>query len=242
MPTSPDTETLRRLLDLQAEDTAIKRLEDRRASLPEAQRLSEVKESLTELESDLEIAARQDADASREQTRLEQEVDLLDKKIEREQGRLFSGGVSNPKELSSLQSEIEMLKRQRSALEDRLLEVMEKKEQTAATLSSLQEEHSRVSAEAAEIDEQVSLLLQEIDAGLAGHGERRRELAQSLPEDLLKLYDQLRHTKGGVGAAALSGGACQGCHTQLPHREVERLRAEGGLQRCENCRRILVVL
>ena len=242
MPTSPDTETLRRLLDLQAEDTAIKRLEDRRASLPEAQRLSEVKESLTELESDLEIAARQDADASREQTRLEQEVDLLDKKIEREQGRLFSGGVSNPKELSSLQSEIEMLKRQRSALEDRLLEVMEKKEQTAATLSSLQEENSRVSAEAAEIDEQVSLLLQEIDAGLAGQGERRRELAQSLPEDLLKLYDQLRHTKGGVGAAALSGGACQGCHTQLPHREVERLRAEGGLQRCENCRRILVVL
>jgi predicted nucleic acid-binding Zn-ribbon protein len=57
----------------------------------------------------------------------------------------------------------------------------------------------------------------------------------------LSLYDSIRASKNGVGAAALVGGTCQGCHTQLPAREVERMRAEGGLQRCDNCRRILVV-
>jgi predicted nucleic acid-binding Zn-ribbon protein len=62
-----------------------------------------------------------------------------------------------------------------------------------------------------------------------------------LPQELVALYEKIRAAKGGVGAAALEQGTCQGCHTKLPAREVERLRAEGGLQRCENCRRILVV-
>jgi predicted nucleic acid-binding Zn-ribbon protein len=87
----------------------------------------------------------------------------------------------------------------------------------------------------------VAALIVEIDAELAGHRATRTEVAADVPDDLLSLYDRIRVSKGGVGAAALVDSTCQGCHTRLPSKEAERLRAERGLQRCDNCSRILVV-
>lgn len=237
-----DDAALRRLLDLQTEDSAIRRLQERRASLPEAARLQEVTDALAELDADLEIARKQFDEVTREHARLEGEIGLAEQKIRREEQRLFAGSVSNPKELSALQAEVEMLKRQKAALEDLLLEVMLQKDQAGETSSSLQTEQRRFTDESAQLTKVVGELTGEIDAELQQRQASRQGLAAELPADLVKLYDQLRGTKGGVGAAALEVGTCQGCHTKLPAREVERMRAERGLQRCDNCRRILVVV
>ena len=89
MPPQYEPAALDRLLDLQKEDLAIKRLEERRASLPEAKRLAEVNARLQELEADLEIARKQSDEVGREQHRLEGEIALLGEKIAREEKRLF---------------------------------------------------------------------------------------------------------------------------------------------------------
>jgi uncharacterized protein len=236
-----DPAALTRLLDVQAEDSAIARLEGRRTTLPEARRLAEVSSALGELNADIEIATKQRDELAREQSRLEGEMTLADNKIDREQGRLFAGNVSNPKELSALQQEVEMLKRQRGQLEDALLEVMVQKDAADGTLSSLQDERTSLEGESERLNGEVAALHGEIDAELAAHRESRVEVAATIPDALLKLYEQTKASKNGVGAAALEGGTCQGCHTRLPAREVERMKREGGLQRCDNCRRILVV-
>jgi uncharacterized protein len=241
VPTEVEPAVLQRLLDLQTEDTAIKRLKDRRASLPEAQRLAEVNEALAELEADLQIANRQNDEVSREQERLEGEIELLDQKIGREEQRMYSGSVANPKELSSLQAEVESLKRKKSSMEDQLLEVMERKEQMGDTIQNLSAEREEAARESAALTAKVGGLTSEIDSELKTHESARVEIASTIPDEVLSLYDKLRETKHGVGAAALENGTCQGCHTKLPAKEVERVKAEGGLQRCDNCRRILVV-
>lgn len=237
-----DLSTLQRLLEIQNHDSAIARLTHQKSTLPEAQRLSEVRDQLEELAADLEIAQKQSQEVGREQDRLEGEIQLLEQKVGREEGRLFSGGVSNPKELSSLQAEVAMLKKKRSELEDQLLEVMVQKEDAVGTAERLSSEQTTASGEAETLTTKVAELSGEIDAELQTHVDARSEMLPDVPEDLLKLYDQIRSAKGGVGVAALRAGTCEGCHTQLPAREVERLKAEGGLQRCDNCRRILVVV
>lgn len=232
---------LQRLLDLQTEDSAIKRLTERKSSLPEAQQLQTLNEQVAELTSDIEIATRQNSEVGRDQDKLEGEIEIADSKIAKEEQRMFSGSVANPKELSALQAEVEMLKRKKGELEDQLLEVMVAKESAAATLERLEGERSRAAAESERLTKEVAMLVNDIEAQLADHEGRRAEIAREIPDDILKLYEQVRATKGGIGAAALEAGTCQGCHTKLPNKEVERLKAEGGLQRCENCRRILVV-
>ena len=236
-----DLSTLQRLLEVQQHDSAIARLDHRKSTLPEAQRLSEVRGQLEELQADLEIASKQSQEVGREQDRLEGEIQMLEQKLGREEQRLFSGGVSNPKELSSLQAEVQMLKKKRAGFEDSLLEVMVQKEDAVATEERLRAERVQAEAEAEALTKTVAELSEEIDSELDTHVRARADLVPGIPDDLLKLYEQIRASKGGVGVAALRNGTCEGCHTQLPAREVERLKAEGGLQRCDNCRRILVV-
>lgn len=232
---------LLRLLDLQNEDTAIARLNERRDSLPEAARLAQLRTDLEELTNDIAIATKQDDETGREQHRLEGEIELLEEQTAKEEQRLLSGAVSNPKELSALQAKAAELKNRRSALEDQLIEVMEAKEKTDATLADLTTEHSTNVAEADKLQATVAGLTSDIDAELKQHSDERTQIQSTIPDDLLALYEKLRSQKHGVGAAALVGGTCQGCHTKLPAVELERVRSEGGLQRCDNCRRILVV-
>jgi uncharacterized protein len=236
-----DDGALAQLLELQTEDTEIKRLNERRASLPEAAQLDRLNSQLAEFDADLGIARKQLEEIEREHNRLEGEIELLAQKTVREEGRLFSGSVSNPKELSSLQAEVEMLKRRAGGMEDDLLEIMVQKDSASEMVQRLETERAAAAAESQSLTGQVGTLINEIDVALTERGGRRLEIASAIPESLLRLYEQLRDTKQGVGAAQLSNGTCQGCHTKLPSREVERLRAERGLQRCDNCRRILVV-
>ncbi|MBA2726068.1 MAG: hypothetical protein H0U53_08770 [Actinobacteria bacterium] len=239
MPSADDV-SLARLLALQTEDSANQRLAARRASLPEAERLKELDEVLAELRSDHEIAQSQFDEVNRQNLKLEGEIELIDAKITREEQRMFSGAVTNSKELSALQAEVESLKRKKSTIEDSLLEIMEQRESTAATLERLTQERDVAEKESAELTRTVDGLISDIDAETSEHEKARGEIAGLVPGDLLDLYEKIREVKGGVGAAALSAGTCQGCHTKIPQKELERIRAEGGLQRCDNCRRILV--
>jgi predicted nucleic acid-binding Zn-ribbon protein len=62
------------------------------------------------------------------------------------------------------------------------------------------------------------------------------------PADLIDLYERLRAQHGGVGAAALRRGQCQGCHLSLNTVDLNAIRAAepDEVLRCEECRRILV--
>jgi uncharacterized protein len=235
-------EALGRLLHLQEEDSEITRLHARRESLPEATLLAEVRAQLAELDADLAIAAKQLEEIGLQQSRLEGEIELLEQKLTKEEQRLFSGAVSNPKELSSLQAEVEMLKRKRTTLEDELLEAMEQREAGAETESSLRAERAGAAEKEGRLSATVEEFMTEIDSQLKTHTEARMALASEIPDVLLDLYDKTRAAKHGIGAAALVGDTCQGCHTKLPAAEVERLRSERGLQRCDNCRRLLIVI
>jgi uncharacterized protein len=241
MPIRADAAALERLLQLQSEDSSLDRGRRRLEELPERARLDKLELQLEELSSDVVVAARHRDDIARVQDRLEQEISVLEQKLQREQQRMYSGQVGNPKELSNLQAEVEMLTRRRGGLEDELLESMVARDASVSTLQSLSSEHDELASSVAELGVEVDRLSGEIESDLQGHQQARDELRSGLSQELVELYEKIRSAKGGVGAAALERGTCQGCHTKLPAREVERLRAEGGLQRCDNCRRILVV-
>jgi hypothetical protein len=83
---------------------------------------------------------------------------------------------------------------------------------------------------------------EEIAAEAEKANARRAEVAAAIADDLLTLYGKLRESSGGVGAAALHRGSCQGCHLQLNTTDLVRLRDAPAdeVLRCEECRRILV--
>ncbi len=233
----------RTLLELQAHDSAIDRLNHQRGSLPEHALVERLGTNLAAI--DQLVAERQGdlATVSREQTRLEDEVEMVRRKALAEEARAISGRVTSPKELTSIQEEVASLQRRQAALEDDLLERMERRETLDAELAELSSRRERLTAEQAEVAKARDAALADIDRELEVQRSARKLLEPKVSEELLKLYEQIRARQGGIGAGALVGNTCQGCRTSLSRVDVNALRAlpPERIKRCEHCRRILVV-
>jgi uncharacterized protein len=233
----------RALLQLQAHDSAIDRLDHRRGSLPEDARLAELADALAAVD---QLTAERDgtlATVQRDQSRLEHEVDTVTTKARNEEARAVSGKVTSPKELTAIQEEVAGLKRRQATLEDELLELMEQRETLDAELTELATRRDAFTADQAEVTKARDAALAEIDRELDGERTARDQVLPGVGEQLRALYDQIRSRQGGIGAAALVGNTCQGCRVSISPVELAAIRKlpPEEVKRCENCRRILVV-
>lgn len=240
MKAAPDDQL--RLLDLQALDSALDRLAHRRRTLPEIATVDELQSRVDRLADDAVLLQTEDADLGREQSKIDADVDVVRTRTAKDQQRLDTGQVSSPRELENLQSEIESLQRRQSDLEDVELEIMEKREVVQQRLAEVVAERERVGLELAETSERRDATFAEIDAEAEKTTQQRAELAGGIPAELLALYEKVRSSSAGVGAAALHRGRCEGCHLQLNTTDLNRLRdaPADDVVRCEECRRILV--
>ena len=230
-----------RLLDVQDHDTRLNQLAHRRRTLPEHVEAEKLNARIMQVADELVNARSAARDIGRELTKAEADVELVRQRAARDQARLDSG-QGNAKDLQALQHEIASLAQRQSVLEDAELEVMERMEAAETAVSAVAAEQGRLEAELAEVTAHR-------DAALAGVEEEettvrraRENAAAGLPADLLALYEKIRESSGGVGAARLKARKCEGCRMELNPTDLSRIRTseENAVVRCEDCRRILV--
>lgn len=169
---------------------------------------------------------------------LEWQADDLSAKIAIEEAKLYGGSVRSPKELASLQEEVNHLKRRRRDVEDRALDLMTQLEELKETIA--QEAAALAADEAAWEADQSRLkgdrerllgLLQTLEQ------ERRSQVAQIALADL-EVYQRIRELRGGRGAVRIEQGRCSGCRIGLSMADLQRARGHD-LVRCSSCGRIL---
>jgi len=235
-----DPDAQRRLLDVQAIDTALGQLAHRRRTLPEHAELEKLARQVSSLEDERTRAAVGVDDLDRDIARYERDIEQVRARAARDQARL-DVGTGPAKELEALQHELGTLGRRQRELEDAELELMEQREAAAAVLSEVE---TRL-ATAREAREDAERRRTEALTGIAKDEEFRRAgripLVADLPADLIKLYEQIRE-QTGMGAALLRGGSCEGCRLELSGSERARVRgaAPDEVVRCDDCRRILI--
>lgn len=230
------------LLTLQNHDSAVDRLRHRKATLPERAELEARRVAHSELEARrAEVAQRRDVEL-REERRLDDEVRTLEAKAKAVDTKMYSGTVSSPKELQSMQADIDQLRRHAGELEDQELEVLVRREILDSEVAELEAAQAAIAAEVERLVAAIAAQEQEIDAELATEEAARAALAPNIPEATLRLYEQIRVGNRGVGAARLVGMNCQACHLSLPATEVDRIRhlPADAMARCEHCGAILV--
>jgi uncharacterized protein len=230
-----------RLLHLQAADTVLAQLDHRRRTLPELAVIAARDADIERLSTDVIRAETEVGDLDREQKRLEADVEQVRARAARDEARMRSGVVA-AKDLASLEHEVQTLARRQSDLEDSVLELMESRETADATLAAVRADVDRLAAERAAAVAARDQAYAEIDADMGKHRAERESLAGELPADLVALYERVRATSGGVGAAPLRLRRCEGCRLELAGSELRAVSAAAPdeVLRCENCRRILV--
>jgi predicted nucleic acid-binding Zn-ribbon protein len=220
-------------VDLEIE-SASRRLKEIAASLVESNELKRARKMVVEAQARLAKRRARMKD-------LDLEVSSLSHKIETDEQRLYSGRVTNPKELASLQDEVASLRRWRDKKEDDLLEVMVAAEEGEASLADAQAILTQVSdtwrAEQGDLaDEQTQL-----QARLGELAEQRESLVAAIGPEDMAIYERLRQRKAGRAVALVKDGICQGCRMNPPTSQVQHARSGTELVFCNNCGRILHV-
>jgi predicted nucleic acid-binding Zn-ribbon protein len=170
----------------------------------------------------------------------ELERQALDSKLKSEEKRLYGGKVTNVKEMTGIEHEIESLKRRLSKLDDGMLETMFAIEQgqaaqaTAAT--KLAQLERRWEAHVAGLHEQLAA----VEAELATLATEITTLRADVDAPNLAIYDRLRETKNGRAVARIVSSRCEGCQVTLPNIDISRARQPAPLAYCSQCGRILL--
>ncbi len=177
----------------------------------------------------------------RAQREAELEARSLNERIEEAETKLMSGEMRNPKELESLQSSIEAMRRHKETLEERSVEAMMKVEELNGSLSTQQGKLSS-------LEQDWDSKRQTIDEELLQRKKEfvylkrlREQTVEKLPTADLDQYEHLRRRKNGIAVARLEGDVCNACHMQVPRSVIsEAKRGNSTLTYCPGCGRILI--
>ena len=231
----------RQILDVASFDQKTTALNHTASTLPE---LAELVSITTKSHNarDLRIAAETElSDVKRELLRAEADVEQIVSRITRDEARL-SGGSASPKELEQLQHEVGTLNSRRSELEEVELEIMMRVDEIKARIEDLQGQEAAFTEQINELNIRKENALARINGELESIAKERTETLAAVSPELIALYEKIRSTNNGTGAAALVAGACTGCHLSINTVELKRISeiSEDEVVRCEECRCILV--
>lgn len=228
------------LLEVQKIDTQIDQAQHALEHL--AQRAEHVRSQET-----LSLVRSQRDDVRREQQAQESElanIELQSTDIDTRKRRLEAQlkTVIAPREAEALQHEIATLDVERSALDDRGIELLEASSRADESLTSLgHREIDAVAAEAAARDDlqrAVAAMEHELERLRA----RRAEVGAQISVSDLEEYESRRSTSGGVAITQVVKGVCGGCHMDISISELDAIKRlpPDAIAECPNCMRILV--
>jgi predicted nucleic acid-binding Zn-ribbon protein len=229
------------LLDLQAMDTRLDQIAHRKATLPELAELRVLDTQTAVLNDDLVRARTALGDVQREIAKADSDVQLVRERSVRDQARM-EAGQGTAKDMQALSHEVESLARRQSALEDVELEVMERAEGLAADVSRLEVACSQLTIRVDELSAVRDKVFAELDAEVEQIGHSRADVVAGVGDELVTLYEKIRASSGGIGAAVLRQRRCEGCNLELNQVDINRFTAaeQDEVLRCEECRRILI--
>ncbi|MCY4145470.1 MAG: hypothetical protein OXE95_09335 [Chloroflexi bacterium] len=198
--------------------------------------------ALAEARASFEAAQAAHQDAAKRATDHEHEIRAVVEKRANSETNLYSGAVTNPKELQDLQMEFEALGRRKLTLDDEMLHLILERDDLGEQLEAAQ---ARLD-ELTEAREEANIELQaEKDTLTAGVNdmltERKTQVAEISP-DLFQAYNRMRVSKANRPLAALQGNACASCGIEQNVVIINAISRSDDIVHCQNCGRILLRL
>ena len=155
------------------------------------------------------------------------------------EAQLYSGEITNPRDLSSLELETGNVKAQIDQKEIGLVELAVRADDLRRAVGELEEQLETSRAEwelrRSELTSQAASLSAEKNA----LNNRRNEFAASIDQSEMGHYEHLRQSKGGTAVAKVERGLCQACRLSLPTQHLQRVKSGKQTVLCSSCGRML---
>ena len=228
------------LLAVQTTDIAISQAKHRVSHLQETVDRDVAKKALAEIDAQISTCDAEIVAANAEITKVDRLSHEHDDKLIKLNKQLKT--VIAPREAEALQHEIATVTTERSALDDRELELMgvvEASEQRKSELDPLQISAKSTLASATMA---LSSAKQKIDAEIAVLTEQRSAQALVVPQSLMTTYEAKRKHRPDGAVCRLTGPTCGSCHLDISQGEINSMRAmqANEFPECPHCGSFIV--
>lgn len=231
-----------KLLDIQELDTKLDQISHKLKNLPERIEAEKLRAQHEQLKYREVAAITEVADRELEVRKAENDVEQVRIRFQKDSDLLQSGSITDSKQLTELQHEIDSLKRRQALLEDDEIAVMQLLEDSQRNLINVREELETVTKNLQEAETKLTVAVADLEVEQENTSNERIAESKSIPEELLKLYEKVRTENRGIGASRFDTGQCDGCRIQFSSADMNKFRnaVDGELLRCDECRAILV--
>ncbi|MBW2092189.1 MAG: hypothetical protein JRI34_08725 [Deltaproteobacteria bacterium] len=223
------------LVKLQKLDTTIERQQFAETEGPK--KLLALDEELAQTEAKVRQSLELEKEQKKRRRELEDYIEETEANIKKAQNRQFQ--VKTNEEYKALLKEIEFQKKEKTAAEDEVLQLME-------SLEILTEENKKLEAwfekqkniltqKKKEVGEWVESSKRELEKNKI----ERDNLVKGLPKDILATYQRVYARGRGRAVVPIIDGICQECHLQIPPQHFNELQRNDKLMSCPNCSRII---
>jgi len=233
------TQKLKPLSELSIVDTEIYQLKHKLAALDNGDQQKALFSKLLTLEKANEQKLQK---LLAEQKKLEDTRATLSGKKEKANKTLYSGNITNPKELSDLKEAEESFGRRIAELDMPLLEVMESIDGVNKTaddiktkLNSVKKSYQKIAAQYKSDHEEISAKVAELTLVSK---ESRGKIEDAA---LLSRYDGICKKGHGIGVTVITplSDSCSVCKTAISNNILSKVKESNEIIFCENCGRII---
>ncbi|MDO4182974.1 MAG: hypothetical protein Q4E12_05145 [Coriobacteriia bacterium] len=235
-----DEATIATLEELQQLDLHYLRAKKQFDQLPQRQTILQVRKQRAAVEEKREKVAAAKAELDQKLSKIMQEDENLQEKQAEIQKAIDDAGndyrnlEARTKELDGAQRRRSALAEQMEDLDAQLSKVMQMEAQVNTMLSQLQ----------ATEDEAVNSFREEggtLQAEMRDLSKQRADMALSLSQDVLALYEKTARACGGVAIGRLNGTKCGACRTTFDDARLLNVKSQAPLAICPTCKRLLIV-
>lgn len=210
------------LLAVQTTDIAISQAKHRVSHLQETVDRDVAKRTLAEIDAQIAICDAEIVASNAEITKVDRFSHEHDDKLIKLNKQLKT--VIAPREAEALQNEIATVTSERSALDDRELELMGIVEAAELRKSELAPLQTSAKSSLAAASMALSSAKQKIDAEIALLTEQRSAQALVVPQSLMSTYEAKRKHRPDGAVCRLTGPTCGSCHLDISQGEINSLR------------------
>lgn len=214
-------------------------LRDRRQRLDEIERILSENKEVARAQKKVDKAQAAFVKAKSLTGEAEQAVAAQRAKMEKTDHALYSGTVTDPKQLEELQMEAASLKKYMGTLEDRLLEAMVQLEESEEAYQAAKEGLAAIQSEVAKQQGELSDERKQLQVEVARLETEREAAVSNVREEDLEIYQQVLARVGRLPLSILENGNCSVCGMAIPGGKLQKARNTDELVRCGQCGRIL---
>lgn len=229
--------TARSLLDLQETD---QQLAMRRRAYRQIVEELESEGGIPDLMSRLEKARVRQLELKLEAARNESEAATLRDRVKQLEERLYSGAITNVRELTAIETEHNTARRELARVDEAIAPAKHAAEEAEQTHESLKAELDQREQEWAQRKKELRKERSRIGSEYKKIGAERETATAGIPGPDLEVYNALLPRMNGVAVVRVDRGVCQGCRVRLPVGEISRMQNAVGLVNCSSCGRILL--